>query len=174
MSSAIAERFFAEIDLTDIQAVHTFIRIAKLNEIDTSAIYFRIWRDCPSIVTLSPRMAADTGELESVEFDDSTPMAESDWGIAEPVGDAIADPAIIDLVLVPLLCFDEFGNRVGYGKGYYDRFLARCRPDCHKVGLSLFPPVALIDGIDENDVPLDICITPERSYRFGMYLEKLN
>lgn len=174
MSSAIAARFFSEIDLSGVRSVHTFVRIAKLNEIDSSAIYFRLWRDHPSIVTLAPRMAAGTGELESVEFDDSTQMKANDWGISEPAGENISDPSVIDLVLVPLLCFDDFGDRVGYGKGYYDRFLARCRPDCLKVGLNLFPPVALIDGINENDVPLDICITPERIYRFGMHSEKLN
>lgn len=174
MSSAIADRFFAEIDLSGLRNVHTFIRIPKLNEIDTSAIYFRIWRDWPSAKTLAPRMAVRSGELESVEFDDSTQMIVNDWGISEPVGEAIADPKSIDVVLLPLLCFDEFGNRVGYGKGFYDRFLARCRPNCMKVGLSLFPPAALIDGINENDVPLDICVTPERSYRFGQGADRIN
>lgn len=167
MSAAIAKRFFDEIDLTAVRTLHTFIRIPKLNEIYTSAIYFRIWRDWPSILTLAPRMASEGGELESVDFDASTKLIANPWGIPEPAGEALADAGLIDLVIVPLLCFDEFGNRVGYGKGYYDRFLARCRPDCRKIGISLFPPETQIDGINDTDMAIDACITPDQSYHFS-------
>jgi len=64
------------------------------------------------------------------------------------------------------LTVDEKGYRVGYGKGFYDRFLQHCRPDCLKVGLSYFPPVAEISDKDEFDVPLDLCITPATTYVF--------
>jgi len=50
---------------------------------------------------------------------------------------------------------------VGYGKGYYDRFLKRCRTDCLKVGLSYFGPVETIPEAHDADIPLDCCITPE-------------
>ena len=68
----------------------------------------------------------------------------------------------IDLVLIPLLCFDKKGYRVGYGKGYYDRFLAECRPDVMKIGLSIFEPVDEISDVDEFDVKMDYCITPNK------------
>jgi len=64
-------------------------------------------------------------------------------------------------VLVPLLCFDRRGHRVGYGRGYYDRFLARCRHDCKKIGLSFFEPLAEIDDVHEGDVELNYCVTPD-------------
>lgn len=174
ISSRIAERFFAEIDLADVRVLHTFIRIPKFNEFDTSIIYFRILHDRFDITTCSPRINRETDELESFAFDQDTELVESSWGIREPAGVEPVGPEEIDLVVVPLLCFDETGHRVGYGKGYYDRFLARCRPDCLKVGVSLFPPVDAIEYIHSADVPLDICITPDRTYRFSSYNGLIN
>lgn len=173
-SAKIAERFFAEIDLASVRVLHTFIRIPKFNEFDTSNIYFRIWHDRLDITTCSPRIDKESDELQSFAFDQETEFVESGWGIREPAGTETVEPETIDLVVVPLLCFDENGHRVGYGKGYYDRFLARCRPDCLKVGVGLFPAVEPIDDIHTADVPLDLCITPERNYRFSAAEEYLN
>jgi 5-formyltetrahydrofolate cyclo-ligase len=167
MSTAIAGRFFSEIDLLGVSALHTYIRIKERNEIDTSAIYFRLWRDHPGIHTFAPRVNAETGELEAVRFDAGTEMIENAWGITEPAGRAEAFAEEMDIVIVPLLCFDAAGHRVGYGRGYYDRFLARCRPDCVKAGLSLFGPADKIDDTHGGDVPLDAVVTPDAVHRFG-------
>ena len=70
------------------------------------------------------------------------------------------------MVLVPLLCFDRSGHRVGYGKGYYDRFLRKCRADCKKIGLSMFDPVDEITDAGESDVRLDLVITPTATVSF--------
>ena len=67
---------------------------------------------------------------------------------------------------MPLLCFDAAGHRVGYGKGFYDKFLSKCRPDCTKIGLSYFPPVEAIAATGGHDIMLDICVTPEKTYQF--------
>lgn len=166
MSGAIAERFFAEIDLEKVRALHTFISIRKFNEVDTSVIYFRLWRDHPKIQTVAPALDPLAGELENIAFSAASEFEENTWGIREPVGQKKIEPAKIDLVVVPLLCFDLRGFRVGYGKGFYDRFLAKCRPDCKKVGLSFLPPVERIDDVYEGDVALDCCVTAERFYTF--------
>lgn len=166
MSSAIAERFFAEIDLEKVRALHTFIRIRKFNEVDTSVIYYRLWRDHPEIQTVAPALDPSDGELKNIAFSAASEFEENTWGIREPVGQERIEPAKIDLVVVPLLCFDLRGFRVGYGKGFYDRFLAKCRPDCKKVGLSFFPPVERIDDVYEGDVALDCCVTAEGLYTF--------
>ena len=67
---------------------------------------------------------------------------------------------------MPLLCCDRRGFRVGYGKGFYDKFLSRCRPDCLKIGLSFFEPTEIIADINDYDVKLDYCVTPENRYKF--------
>jgi 5-formyltetrahydrofolate cyclo-ligase len=164
-SGQIANRFFENIDLSGVSVLHTFIPIRKFNEIDTSMIYYRIWRDMPSIVTGAPRMVRTSGDIESVRFDQDTAWAENSWGIREPSGGEFVEARSIDLVIVPLLCFDEAGHRVGYGKGFYDRFLSECRPDCRKVGVSYFPPVEVIDDVNDTDVRLHICVTPTGMFR---------
>ena len=72
----------------------------------------------------------------------------------------------VDAVIVPLIVFDKNGNRVGYGGGYYDKFLAHCRKDTLKIGVSLFDPVDEIGGMEDFDVSLDHCVTPEKVWSF--------
>ena len=165
-SRQIAERFFTETDLTLVRTIHCFISIARFGEIDTSLIYERIWAEFPNIRTVAPRMNKTTGTLEGLPFNSVSGLIENSWGIREPASNEIVDPTEIDMVLVPLLCYDRNGDRVGYGKGFYDRFLSTCRPDCLNIGLSFFAPVDKIDDVSESDVPLDRCITPDKVYEF--------
>ena len=58
------------------------------------------------------------------------------------------------------------GKRVGYGKGFYDQFLAECQPDTLKIGLSFFEAEKLITEVVKTDIRLDFCITPKNCYRF--------
>ena len=102
----------------------------------------------PGIVVYSARMA-------------DTETDRNEWLIPEPVEGEIIAPAEIDMVLLPGLCYDRQGHRVGYGKGYYDRFLKTCRPDCVKVGLSYFEPIEEITDVHDGDVMLDFVVTPE-------------
>jgi 5-formyltetrahydrofolate cyclo-ligase len=67
---------------------------------------------------------------------------------------------------VPLVIVDSGGNRIGYGKGFYDRYLSSCRTETVKIGFSFFEPVGLIKDINQFDVPLNLCITPLRIYEF--------
>lgn len=102
----------------------------------------------------------------SMEMAVSNTFAISDWGIPEPAGGTVVKPTDFDIILLPLLAFDLQGNRVGYGKGFYDRYLALCRPDCLKIGISLFDPVELIEEVESHDIPLDIAICPTKLYDF--------
>ena len=67
---------------------------------------------------------------------------------------------------MPLLAYDTAGNRIGYGKGFYDNFLAECKADTLKIGLSFFPPEPLIEDVREDDIPLDYIVTPEDVFKF--------
>ena len=165
-SRAIADRFFKTVDLTDVKKLHTFIRVARTHELDTSRIYYRLWRDRADIETYAPRIELGGTKMENVFFHAASDLVENRWGIREPDGDQTAEPNDFDVILVPLLAFDSFGHRVGYGKGYYDRFLAKCRPDCLKVGLCAFAAETKIDDIHEADIKLDLCLTPNETIRF--------
>ncbi|MFM7596292.1 MAG: 5-formyltetrahydrofolate cyclo-ligase [Flavobacteriales bacterium] len=74
-------------------------------------------------------------------------------------------PNDLDVVFIPLLQADQQGNRLGYGKGFYDRYLALCRPDVIKIGLNFFEPLAAIPS-EETDIPLNYLITPTKVYEF--------
>src|SRR5690606_20730654 len=99
-------------------------------------------------------------------WDEHTVLHSNRWGIPEPVGGTEVGADILDAVLVPLLAFDTDGNRVGYGKGFYDRFLAQCRPESLKIGLSFFEPLPGISDVSEQDIRLSACITPHKTWWF--------
>ena len=161
-SRAIANRFFAHFDSSRIGFLHCFLPIEKFNEIDTKLIFEKLWQDFPHVKTLVPRVNFQTGELENLRFTADTELKQNQWQIHEPTHDEIVETKKVDLVLVPLLCFDQRGFRVGYGRGFYDKFLKNCRVDCVKIGLSYFNPIAQISDAQEFDVKIDFCVMPER------------
>lgn len=161
LSYQISDRVFAIVDLQNIRTLHCFISIREMNEIDTSLIFARLWAEFPAVRTVVPRVDPQTKQLEHLEYNASTPMEKNKWGIAEPVGDELISSSEIDVVLIPGLCFDERGHRVGYGKGYYDKFLSQCRRDCQKIGLSFFSPIPSIENIGPHDITVDACVLPD-------------
>ena len=62
--------------------------------------------------------------------------------------------------------WDTKGYRVGYGKGFYDRFFASLHKDVKKIGISLFMPCEIIEDTNEYDIPLTCCVTPNKNYSF--------
>lgn len=165
-SGRIADKFFVNFDLSKIDFLHCFLTIEKFNEIDTKVIFERLWKDFPHVETLVPRVDFQIGEIENLKFASETELRQNQWQIKEPAHDETAETEKIDLVLVPLLCFDARGFRVGYGKGFYDRFLKDCRAGCLKIGLSYFAPIAGITDARDFDVKLDFCVTPEMVWQF--------
>ena len=97
---------------------------------------------------------------------DNTKIKKNRYNIPEPIDGIVISNDKIDVVFIPLLGFDKAGNRVGYGKGFYDRFLADCKPETIKIGLSFFEAEDKITDIYENDIKLDYCVTPETIYTF--------
>lgn len=166
-SFAIAESFFQNFDLSKINFLHCFLPIEKFNEIDTKPIFERIWRDFPKIQTLVPRVDFQTNEIENLKFSIETETAKNAWHIHEPTHNEFIETEKIDAVLVPLLCFDTHGFRVGYGKGFYDKFLKNTRADCLKIGLNYFAPVEEILDKNEYDISIDYCVTPDKVWKFS-------
>jgi len=164
-SKQIANAFFQNFDLSRIEFLHCFLPIEKFNEIDTKPIFERVWREFPRVETLVPRVNFQASEIENLKFTPDTSLIQNIWQIHEPTHDELVEAGKIDLVLVPLLAFDKSGYRVGYGKGFYDRFLKNCRADCLKIGLSYFAPIVEITDAQDFDVQLDFCITPEEIFK---------
>jgi 5-formyltetrahydrofolate cyclo-ligase len=160
-SREIALHFFECVDLSAGKLLHSFIPIEKFNEVDVSIILRALRENSPKTRIAVPRVNFEAGELESFICTGETKLIENAWGIREPAGGEMVSPMDIDIVLVPGLVFDRTGHRVGYGKGFYDRFLKRCRPDCLKIGLGYFEPVEAIADIHAGDTELNACITPD-------------
>lgn len=163
-SRQIADCFFRNFDLNEVRFLHVFLPIERFKEVDTSLIFENVRRWFPRIELVAPRVNQRTNEIENVIFKPNTELIQSSWQIDEPAGNDFVAAEQIDLVLVPLLCFDRAGHRVGYGKGFYDRFLQNCRADCLKIGLSYFAPVEKISDTHESDVRLGFCVTPEKVF----------
>jgi 5-formyltetrahydrofolate cyclo-ligase len=104
--------------------------------------------------------------MNAISIDKNSTLVANRYNIMEPLHGELVDPLMIDVVFVPLLAFDMKGYRVGYGKGFYDRFLQRCSEDVVKIGFSYFEAVSTISDVHEYDVPLNFCITPMRVYEF--------
>ena len=120
----------------------------------------------PQLQIAYPVTNQKNGNMDAMIVDENTVFNTNQLGITEPIDGKIIKPTSINIVFVPLLAFDKFGNRVGYGKGYYDRYLAKCTKDTLKIGFSYFDPIVQIADKDQFDVPLSYCITPQHIYEF--------
>jgi len=89
------------------------------------------------------------------------------WGILEPKPDCLrsVNPAEIDLVFVPGVAFDLSGNRVGYGGGFYDRFLLQTRPHTFYIALAFELQIKPYVYPDEHDIPVHWIVTENRLIR---------
>lgn len=165
-SSLISGLFFEHFDLSNIQFLHCFLPIRSRNEPDTWMIIDKVRRAFPSISIVLPKVTGDDGQMQSYPFAGEMNLSRNRWGIEEPAGDVPIDAALVDMILVPLLAFDVLGNRVGYGRGFYDRLLQMCRPDAIRIGISLFDAIDRIDDVDAYDEKLHYCITPNKVFTF--------
>lgn len=106
----------------------------------------------------------ENGQMDAFAFSSVSDLAPSAMGILEPPTDALVSPEKIDLIIVPGCGFTENGHRLGYGGGYYDRYLPNTRATT--CGL-LYECLKTDFTADETDVPLDYIITEERLYSFS-------
>lgn len=153
-----------QITLWDFFYYHIFLSIEEKNEVDTLPLITLLQGKDKNVVV--PKVAG-SNILKNYLLTDNTLLKESAWGVPEPVDGIEVSEDKIDVVFVPLLAFDLMGNRVGYGKGFYDSFLSKCRKETLKIGLSFFEAEKeTIMDANEYDVKLDYCVTPNKIYTF--------
>jgi 5-formyltetrahydrofolate cyclo-ligase len=143
---------------------HTFLPITELKEVNTEYILHLLsGKDKEIIIS---RVDFSTRNMIHILLTDNTKIKKNEYNIPEPVDGIEVPTQKIDVVFVPLLAFDKKGNRVGYGKGFYDKFLSDCKPDVIRIGLSFFEIEENIDDVFEGDVKLDYCVTPKHIHSF--------
>jgi 5-formyltetrahydrofolate cyclo-ligase len=157
---------FKRLEWQNVKFCHVFLPILKFHEPNTMLLISFLQEKFPTVQIVISKSNLQSNVMSHYLYDDKLALANNQWGILEPVEGIYVDEKSIDMVLVPLLISDKVGNRIGYGKGYYDRFLSLCRSDVKKVGLSFFEPIAIIEDIDPHDIPLDVCVTPKGIYYY--------
>ena len=163
MSLAIANKILI-LPLWEKTYFHIFLPITEQKEVNTEFILHLLSGKDKDIIVSKADFA--TRNMTHFLLTDNTKIKKNEYNIPEPV-DGIEVPSNkIDVVFVPLLAFDKKGHRVGYGKGFYDKFLSECKPDAIKIGLSFFEPEELITDVFEGDIKLDYCVTPNSIHSF--------
>ncbi len=157
---------FQAAEIPFLESLLTYWPIEENNEPNTHLFTEFLKFRNPELKVCYPVADFNSGSMQAVVTDVDTPFVRTDLNIHEPQGVEVLPADQLDLVFVPLLAVDMEGYRVGYGKGFYDRYLASCSDDCLKIGFSYFEPINTIDDRDQFDIPLDICITPGNVYVF--------
>ena len=160
MSLQIAQQL-SICDIWGYNCYHLFLSIKELNEVDTTPILQLLYQKNKQVVV--PKMNSEKRTLTSIPFTKDTLLQANSWGVPEPKDGIAISAHKIEVVFVPLLAYDLYGNRIGYGGGYYDRFLAECLPETLKIGLSFFLPEENFSSISlPTDVHLTHIATPEK------------
>jgi 5-formyltetrahydrofolate cyclo-ligase len=157
---------FQSVELPFLHSVLSYWPIEENNEPNTHLITEFLRFRNPEMKITYPVADFNTMTMTALAVDIDTAFTKKELNIYEPQQGDPVPAEEIDLVIVPLLAFDKSGYRVGYGKGFYDKYLAGCRPDCIKAGLCYFDPIDRLEDVDEFDVPLNLCITPQHVYAF--------
>jgi 5-formyltetrahydrofolate cyclo-ligase len=150
-------------DRSHLQHFHLFFPIDRFNEVNT--FYIKESLDQLGKTLYTSQVNRGETELETLKLPKLVSFFLDEWGIPVPQESIMVSPNKIEVVFVPLLAYDLSGNRVGFGKGFYDSFLSKLKQDVIKIGLSFYEPEEGIQP-DIHDVPLDYCITPEKVYSF--------
>ena len=157
---------FQQLSLPPIRVLMSFIPIDHQAEPNTELLSRYLQHIVPGLQIAYPVSNFRTFSMEAQIVGEDTMFRTDERGLTEPEDGLLIEPGYIDLIFVPHLICDTRGFRVGYGKGFYDRFLSRCRRDAISIGFSYFHPVDNIEDTDQFDVPLDYCITPSQTYEF--------
>lgn len=146
------------------KTISVFLPIERLNEVETSYLIAFLQNANATITT--PVSDFESLELKHIIYNDKTTLQLNEWGIPEPVDGVEVKPDVFDIVFVPLLAINKEGYRVGYGKGFYDRFLSQCRKDTVFIGLNYFENIVEIDDVNKDDVPIHFLVTPNKVLKF--------
>ncbi|WP_340066268.1 5-formyltetrahydrofolate cyclo-ligase [Ascidiimonas aurantiaca] len=162
-SIAIANQAL-KLPVWSFRVYHVFLTIEEQKEVDTSFL-ITILQGKDKEIAIS-RSCFESMQMQHFLLTDGTLLKKSKYHIPEPVSGIEIPVSSIDVVYVPLLAYDVKGNRIGYGKGFYDRFLSSCKASVIKVGLSFFEPEPSITDVTDTDMRLDYCVTPHKIYTF--------
>lgn len=161
-SGHIQERIQQLDPVQHAETVHCYISINSRQEIDTKPLLEWLLEEGKTVA--APRSDFETIEMEHIRLTSLDDVEMTPYGIPEPEKGELVPPGAFDLVLVPMVGGDHNCQRIGYGKGFYDRFLKNVTGT--KIGL-LYEACLSEAPIPTNcyDVPLDMIVTEKRIIR---------
>jgi len=163
LSLAIANEVLL-LPIWDKTYFHVFLPIEEQKEVNTECLLHLLsGKDKEICISKSD---FETRKMTHFLLTDNTKIKKNEYNIPEPFDGLQVPVNKLEVVFVPLLAFDKTGNRVGYGKGFYDKFLSECNPNTIKIGLSFFEPEDLISDVNAADIQLNYCVTPNRIIKF--------
>lgn len=163
LSEQIVENALKNFQLSE-KMTSIFLPIERHKEVNTYHLLERIISFGGNVAV--PKTNFETMEMKHYLYENSDQLSINEKGIPEPKKGRLVAADRFDYVFVPLLAVDKNGNRVGYGKGFYDRFLRKCSPNCQFIGLHFFELEDKIEDTLPSDVRLNALVTPSQFYRF--------
>ena len=153
-----------ELNIWEKSCYHLYLSNEINNEAETGEIINLLFKKHKRVFV--PKLQGSN--LMNIEIDNNTNYSLNHLGIKEPLSSNQKDTNLLEVIFVPLLVFDTLGHRVGYGGGYYDKFLGNIKDDILKIGLSLFEPIDKIQDIEKHDISLYYIITPKQVHDFTL------
>ncbi len=162
-SGRAAQRLFAEPEFDHCEVIMIYLSLTR--EADTTPIVLQCWRRRKRV--LAPQVGWESNQMVPVEINNlDTDVASTEYGIREPVRGTPFPIELIDLVIVPGLGFDPNGNRLGRGRGFYDRFLGRPKFKGVICGFALEEQLVESIPASDHDVKMHMLVTDEAVRRF--------
>ena len=151
MSRLACERLLADKRLGDASTVMMYYPLG--DEVDVAPVIELLAENGKTVVL--PQVTGETSMVVR-RYSGKADLQEGAFGIMEPCGELFTDYEAIDVAIIPGMAFDRHGNRLGRGKGYYDRFLPLLPTRVYKIGVCF--PFQLLDNIptEEHDIKMDV------------------
>ena len=146
------------------QNIHLFYPIKGKNEVNTWPIHLKLIETNQLHTSVYNTVS---NQWDCVCFNANSTFVKKRYNVPVPETFKHKKWDKIDFILMPLLCFDDYGNRIGYGKGIYDQICKYLNKSCVKIGLSFFEAHPNIIEVEKHDIPLDFCQTPLKLYKFN-------
>ncbi len=149
-----------------VKTLLTYWPMANMAEPNTLLFSSYLRHFVPELQIAYPVSNFSDNTMKAILTDEDTIYTTNSFGVTEPKEGNLINPIELDLVFVPNLICDKQGFRVGYGKGFYDKYLSQCSEDVTLMGFNYFAPVEIIIDKDDFDIPLNYCITPDDVFEF--------
>lgn len=162
----IDNKIFNELINTDLykRSINIFIYISFSNEINTRNIIEKAFKDKKNVFI--PKVYKDDKLMKAIKLNSIDELKKNSMGILEPIDDSnYIEKENIDLIVVPGVVFDKECNRIGYGGGYYDRYLKDIKSKKNKIALAY--DLQIVDKIESelHDIKVDYIITNTRALK---------